>query len=324
MSFPLFSDFGKSAKDLFEKKFVKDADKGGFELTSKRNAGDITAETSIKAVKDNLNSNLKLTQKFGFGQCEVDVNVDGKAKGTVTFDKAVDKLTLKIAANSAKNDKDPFQSSRAAAQDADKPAAYVPKPFATVQADYKADGFNFSTTINANGSNGAFVDVSAVAGKDNLAVGGSAKLALGVQDTVTKTDTETVQDYAAGLQYSSSGYTAGFSTQAKFNQFSLSYFQTLAKDYSVGSKFEWNKALKDPAGLVTLGSSYKPSSDSVFKLKAAVGKEQKKGNNVFNVTAYYEQSFSSPAVKVGVTAEVDVLKSITNPVYSFAAALGDN
>jgi hypothetical protein len=33
MSFPLFSDFGKSAKDLFEKKFVKDADKGGFELT---------------------------------------------------------------------------------------------------------------------------------------------------------------------------------------------------------------------------------------------------------------------------------------------------
>jgi len=193
-----------------------------------------------------------------------------------------------------------------------------------VQADYKADGFNFSTTINANGSNGAFVDVSAVAGKDNLAVGGSAKLALGVQDTVTKTDTETVQDYAAGLQYSSSGYTAGFSTQAKFNQFSLSYFQTLAKDYSVGSKFEWNKALKDPAGLVTLGSSYKPSSDSVFKLKAAVGKEQKKGNNVFNVTAYYEQSFSSPAVKVGVTAEVDVLKSITNPVYSFAAALGDN
>lgn len=322
MSIPLFSDFNKSASDLFSKKFAKEA---GFELTSKRVAGDATIESNVSITnkaKDATNSSFKLTQKFPqFGECEIDASVNGKAKVTGKFSKLVDNLTVKVSANSDKLDKDVLADFRSADQKVD----YAKKPFAVLQADYETKTLNGSLSVNTNG-NGAFVDASGAFGFKDLALGANAKVAISKKDG--EADVNPLLDYGAGVRYNANGVTFGASLLKKGTSVELSHFQPIAKDYSVASKFEWTglSSLWSGAagrGLLSLGYSYKLANGPLVKTKAAVGKSSK-GENQFTVTNYGEWLLLNDSLKLGATVEHNALKSSIAPEwYGVSFALGE-
>jgi len=114
----------------------------------------------------------------------------------------------------------------------------------------------------------------------------------------------------------------GASSLAKGSKCALNFYQPITKEYALGTNVECD--CESQTSLLTLGSSYKPYPDVVVKAKAKVGKKADKAD-VFTVTAFAERSFANPAIKVGVTAEFDVLKSVHKPsYYGVSVSLGDN
>lgn len=227
---PLFKNFGKSYKDLIEKKFefnrevkVKTTTLNGVTFESAGRAGKASDYTGA----------LKVTYKRSdFGTVETEVDTDGNGKASVEADQLKKGVVVK------------FSGTQALAGNVD--VAYR-REYAAVSG-----GVSISSKATA-------LDASGAVGYDGLFVGGAVKYD-GTQQLCS--------DYNAGAEYAQPDFTVTVKTTDRAEKVTASYVHNLNPDVSVGAGFNYNIANTQrlDASLALVGS-YAIDRDTTVKGK---------------------------------------------------------
>jgi hypothetical protein len=274
MSFvpPLFKNFGKSAKDLFSKKYDYQN-----KLSVKNSVqSDLTVETSTTSdEKNNLSGSVKVTHKNkDFGKVEVEVDTKGAASAETTLSKLAKNVEVIVKVSEKPNGK------------------------ATVE--YKQDGVAASVAVDYSKS-ATKAEGSVAAGLDGFAVGGE-----GTYD-FTKSD---VAIYNAGAEYAGKEFYATVKTANKFDKVAGSYFHNIntgrAFKTQVGGTFEHDFAKK--ASVLSIGTEHEVDAATLVKGKLdsegayAAVVEHKLANPAvkINVAAGFNRSSGLAAQSFGV------------------------
>jgi len=233
---PLFSKLGKSATDLFTKKYdfkntiqSKNKTKNGLTFTS---GFDVN---NTKGVAGNLKLKYK---KDTFGEAEADFNTAGAAKGTVKAKKLV-KNAVFIAGADAK------------------PKNHPKEPLAKVGAEYNREFFSGQANIETSFWKHSLVHGAGVIGFDGLSLGAEVK--------VDPNHTSQVEDYNVAAQYDQADYTVTVRTSEKAKAIQAQGFLRVSPDHQVGINI--NKTLSGNAN-DTFGLATECKIDAVNKVKA--------------------------------------------------------
>jgi voltage-dependent anion channel protein 2 len=220
-----FGDFGKKAKDLLGKKY----DFGPKLTVTNKSTPGVTVETGAKGPSSGYAKVKKVLD--GYGPAEVELNTNGAAKGSLTLEKLMDNVEVKISGDI--------------------------KGTGNVEAKYKRDmfagslnlGFARNTTLSAAGS----------VGSDGVTVGGSCTLDL----TAGAGD---VDNLSLGCEYQQSDLTASLVATNNLDKIQLSWFQKVSSDTLLGASFA---VIPDKdQRVLTVGTEYKVDSNCVLKGKA--------------------------------------------------------
>jgi len=229
---PLFKNFGKSLKDLLEKKFefnrelkVKTSTSNGLTFESTGRAGKGGDFTGI----------LKTTYKrTDFGTTEVELDTDGKAKASIEADKLAKNFVAKV-----NTDQDRVTS---------------------LDLSYRHEYFSDNLIVTAD-KKAPTVEGTAVVGVDGLSVGAQAKYDFAGSGSL--------KDYNAGAEYSQPDFTLTARTADSTDKIRLGYFHIVNSDINVGGQYEVNLTSISPvtSHLFTVCSSFAIDRDTLVKGK---------------------------------------------------------
>jgi len=201
---PFFADLGKSASDLFKKKFdysntvaTKNKTLSGLVFTT---TGDLSTPNGIAGTIKVNHSDKK------YGKTEAEISTAGSAKGKVTLDTLLDGTVVHVSANN--------------------------KPSGTVTAEYRQDFFAGTASYETSFFNKNKLNGSGVIGFDGLSVGGSVTF-----DLMGGSD---VEDYNVGAQYATRDYTAAIRTENKGEFITGSYFLQVSPVHQIGASLNSN------------------------------------------------------------------------------------
>jgi len=212
---PLFKNFGKSATDLFKKKY--DFDHQLKVLVKPGRSNELETGVVAPTGKTDLRGYAKYNCKcdtYGKGEVEIHTDANKESKANFKFDKLAQNAAVTLAVSS-------------------KDKAFK-KTSGSVELEYAQHPFNFTSTLKSDLENHR-LESSAVVAQNDLAVGGNlvADLSSGFQ----------LADHNFGLQYSRPEYTAALVTENKAEVFTASYYQKVNPSTVVGStvKYDTNK-----------------------------------------------------------------------------------
>jgi hypothetical protein len=262
---PLFSKLGKSASDLFTKKYdfkhnvsTKTKTKNGIAFTSGFDVGN-----------KGLGGLLKLKCKRDtFGEVEGELRTGGVVKGTVKAKKLV-KNAVFIAGFDGK------------------PKEHPKEPLEKVGVEYTQEGFAGAAQFETSFWKHSLLHASAVVGMDGMSVGGEVK--------VDPNNSKKPQDYAVAAQYDKHDYTVTVKTSDKFEGVSLQGFMKASADHQVGVQL--NKKL-DGSGddSIAVGTEYRV--DPITRLKA-------KGDTKGILSLAFEHRLKNPQVLLTAASSLD-------------------
>jgi len=263
---PFFSKLGKSATDLFTKKYTY---KNEVSAKNKTKIGlTFTPGLDVSNTKGTT-GNLKLKyKKDTFGEAEATFSTTGASKGTVKAKKLVKNTTLIAEADA-------------------KPKNHPKEPLAKAAVEYQQDNLAAQVDYSTSFWKHSMLHAAVVAGFDGLSVGGEA--------SVDPQHTKQLDDYSAAVQYDKNDYTVTVKTTDKFRGFQALGLYKLNADHQIGACV--NKKLDGgDDDSFSLGTEYK--MDAVTKLKA---KADTKGI----VSGVVETRMKNPNVLVNFATSVD-------------------
>jgi hypothetical protein len=302
MSFipPLFENLGKSATDLFKKKFdyknqvqLKNKSKTGLTFTS-------TGGVTDKGVDGTLNIKYK---QDSFGEVETDLTTSGKLKAEVKAKKLSPGVVATFKGESNPKRDGVFSN---------KPGSKAASVKTTV--DYSQDFFAGSVGVDTSFFEYTVLSGAGVIGFDGLSVGGEVKL-----DAQTRQE---VDDYNVGAEYQHGDVTGTIKTASKGENLTLSYYQKVNGDQNVGASLTTALDGSDDRTL-QLGTDYKVDEVTNFKVKGeAVFKTTGTAGKVAGVI---EHRLKNPAVLFALSSSYNVqnLKSYSPAEFGLSLTFGD-
>lgn len=228
---PLFKNFGKSLKDLVEKKFDFNRE---VKVKTSTSAGVVFESTGRSTSKGNDFSGLVKTtyKRPDFGTFELELDTDGKAKYSAENDQLKKGVVVKIS-----GDQDPT---------------------GTLDASYRQEHFALSGVAQVS-RNVTTAEVTGVIGVDGLSVGGQCKYDVNAQ---------AVSDYNTGSEYSQPDFTVTVKTADSADKLAISYIHNISPDVAVGGQFEYRvSSVSALSSLLTAVGSYNVDRDTVVKGK---------------------------------------------------------
>jgi len=228
---PLFKNFGKSLKDLIEKKF----DFNREVKVKTTTASGVTFESTGRSTSKNndFSGLVKTTYKRpDFGVFELELDTDGKAKYSAENDQLRKGVVVKLS-----GDQDPT---------------------GTLDVSYRQEYLATSAVLQLS-RNTTSVETTAAIGVDGLYVGGQVKYDVNAQ---------TVSDYNAASEYTQLDHTVTVKTADSGDKLALSYIHNVNPDVQVGGQFEYRvSSVSALNSLLTAVGSYNVDRDTVLKGK---------------------------------------------------------
>jgi len=301
---PTFGNFGKSAADLFKKKFDEKKDfKNVVQTKYKTSSGLVFTTGGEFDSKNNLSGNLKLNyKKDTFGEVEGSFSTAGPAKVELKLKKLAKGLTLTITGDTAYHFK------------ADKRFS---SPTGKIGAEYQQDFFAGAASVESSFFDKNLLTGSAVIGFEGLSVGGEVK----VDASAKKTDSDSIadiDDYNVGAQYDGGDYTATLKTSEQGNNLEGQYIHKVNSDLQVAGKFTTKLDGSDAPDSRSLGlvTEYKVDANTTLKLR---------GDTRKIVAVAIDHRLSNPKVQVGVASSWGIVGfSVPNPKdFGLSLTFGD-
>jgi len=262
---PLFSKLGKSASDLFSKKYdfkhnvsTKTKAKNGLAFT-----------TGFDVAPKGLGGLVKLKyKKDTFGEAEAELKTGGVVKGTVKAKKVVKNAVLIAGVDG-------------------KPKEHPKEPSGKVGVEYTQESFSGVATFETSFWKHSLLHVATVLGFDGISVGGEIK--------VDPNNTKKPQDYGVAAQYDKHDYTVTVKTADKFEGLTLQGFFKASADHQVGVQI--NKKLDGSNDdSLAIGTEYR--IDPITKLKA-------KGDTKGILSMAWEHRLKNPQVLLTAASSLD-------------------
>jgi hypothetical protein len=263
---PLFSKLGKSASDLFTKKYdfkntlqTKNRTKSGLTFTS---GFDVS---NTKGVGGQLKLKYK---KDTFGEAEADFNTAGAMKGSIKAKKLVKNAVLIASADG-------------------KPKNHPKEPLAKAGVEYQREFFSGQANFETSFWKHSLVHGAAVIGFDGLSIGAEAK--------VDPHHASKVEDYGVAAQYDQPDYTVTVKTADKGESLTAQGFLKASADHQVGVSITKQLDGSDNDSFA-LGTEYKV--DAVTKIKA-------KGDTKGILSGVVEHRLRTPQILFSFASSVD-------------------
>jgi len=262
----LFSKLGKSASDLFSKKYdyknvisSKNKTKMGLTYTTGfdvSNTKGVAGQLKLKYKKDT------------FGEAEAELNTAGAMKGTVKAKKLVKNAVLIAGADG-------------------KPKNHPKEPLAKAGVEYQQDNVSAQVNYETSFWKHSLLHAAAVVGFDGLSIGGEVK--------VDPQHAKQLEDYGGAVQYDKNDYSVTVKSVDRCNGLQALGLYKLNADHNVGVSV--NKAFSgSDDDAFALGTEYK--LDAVTKIKA-------KGDTKGIVSGVLETRLRNPNVLVNFATSVD-------------------
>jgi hypothetical protein len=294
MSFvpPLFSDLGKSAADLFKKKYdyknviqLKNKTKAGLTFTS---SGDVSAKGVGATVKVNYKND-------SFGEGETEIKTSGQTKLQVKAKKLFPGVVVTVTGDTNPKEHDKIASVK-------------------TQVDYQQDFFSGSASVDTSFFDYTLLTGAGVIGFDGLSVGGELKL-----DANNRSE---IEDYNVGAQYDQPEYTVTVKTSSKGEQLAASYFQKVSAAHQVGAEVSTKLDGSDERKAV-LGTEYKVDDVTSFKVKGEAG--FKTTGTTGLLAGVLEQRLKDPRVLFSLSTSytVDNISKYTPKDFGVSVSFGD-
>lgn len=166
--------------------------------------------------------------------------------------------------------------------------------FATIEADYAQDFVAGSVAVRSNGSK-TLADVVLALGYDNVSVGGKVTI-----DTASKA---APTDYNFGAQINGADFVATGVTEKKRTALTLSYYQKVSRDQTVGASATFG--LAKPVRTLTFGTDFRVDVDTAARGYVKVDSSK----DVSTVGLAITHRLLTPAIQVGVATEYNVTPS---------------
>jgi hypothetical protein len=294
---PLFSNFGKDAKDLFKKTFDFEN-----QIVVKNIANnDIAVETRIVSPNEApLRGVFKSTIPVrnagtlnGTFESEFHTVADKESKTSYKFNSIVKGVNFKVGLTGVK-------------ADVKGETPDFPEGWASVEADYAQEYFAGSAAVRTNGSK-TLADVVLALGYDNLSVGGKVTI-----DTASKA---APTDYNFGAQIVGNGFVATGLTEKKRTALTLSYFQRVDRNQVVGASATFGIA--KPTRSLTFGTDYKVDIDTLARAYVKIDSSK----DVSTVGLSVTHRLANPKVELGVATEYNVSQASAPQAAKFGVTV---
>jgi len=269
---PIFGDLGKSAGDLFKKKFDPKKDFVHVVKTTNKTASGLVFTTGGEFdAANNLTGNLKVAyKKETFGEATGELSTGGPAKVELKLKKLQPGLTVTLTGDTA--------PAFAAADPKNKFTSTTAK--ASVQ--YARDFFAGTAAVETGFGAVNVLTGSGVIGFEGLSVGGEIKY-----DTNKSSD---VEDYNVGAEYTDKDFTATLKTAKFGNDLTGSYIHKVSGDLQVAGQFNTKLDGKLDDASAGLASEYKVDANTTVKLR---------GDTKKVVALAVEHRLANPRLAVG-------------------------
>jgi hypothetical protein len=268
MSFvpPIFGDLGKSASNLFKKKFDDKKDFKNVIKTTNKTASGLTFTTGgTFDSKNNLTGDLKAEYKKDNVEVVGDLSTAGPAKVDIKVKKLQPGLTLQLVGDTG--------------------AAFNPGKFSTATVkgavEYSRDFFAGTASAESAFGSNLLLSGSGVIGFEGLSVGGEAQ--------VDANKISDVEDYNLGAQYDDKDFTATLKTAKFANDLTGSYVHKVNSDLQVAGQFNTKLDGTDDRS-AGLASEYKVDANTTVKLR---------GNTKKVVAVAVEHRLANPRLALG-------------------------
>lgn len=271
-----YSKFGKQAKDLLSKKFDYDN-----KLSHKHSTPTgLTIESTLQENKGKVQGTYK---HKCIGKYSVELSQGGDVKLTGENSKFVKGLTAKVEGG-----------------------FYKGKSQAKVDLEHSHDLAATTLSLNSVHTSSPVATATVATSYEGLSVGGSTKV----------TSDFSVKDYNVAVQYSGAGVSLACLTANKLSDVTVSYFNKVNSDYTVGAMYKYKAAVpaksddqKDKPSSITLafGNQYKLDKDTVFK--SAV-------DTTGALNTSLEHTMANPSLKLNIASSFNYVS--TDGVASFA------
>jgi len=295
---PVYSNLGKSYKDLYKKQFDFD---NAVKVINKTDFG-LTLTTAGTLKKDSIVGNQKVNYKDKrFGEADVEIDTaSGKVWAKSTFDNLV-KFTKIIFSGGL----DPTS------QDALVKDGWSGKG----EVEYRKGALSATGGVlvgDDNGHNGAAAEAAGVIGFDGISVGGQAKYKVGDQGF----------EGNVASQYEHKDFTATMISEFQGDVLRFSWFHKVSAAYQLGVEIlsdEFDHVSKpDDARrkVLTLASQYQLDADTIVKAR---------GNNFGELGAAIQHRLANPLVQIGAAAQFKAkgTSKIAADKFGLALTFGD-
>jgi hypothetical protein len=264
---PLFTKLGKSADDLFTKKYaykntlaVKNKSKTGLNFTS-------GLVHSGKGVDGSLKLKFK---KDTFGEAEGEFSTSGTVKGSIKAKKLVKNATFVVA-------------------DDLKPKEHPKEPTYKAGVEYAQDNVSGIAFFETSFWKNSLVHLAGLVGFDGISVGGEVK--------ANPQDTKNLVDYGVAAQYDHADFSVTGKTLNKFADLEVKGLYKISADHQVGVAV--TKKIQGGSGnddAFALGTECK--IDAITKVKA-------KGDTKGILSAVLEHRLKNPNLLLTTASSFD-------------------
>jgi len=293
---PTFGDIGKSASDLFKKKFDKKDFKNTVKVTNKTASG-LILTTGGDIDKSAIAGSLKAKYaKPSFGEASGEVSTSGPAKAELKLKNLAKGLTVTLTGDTAtKEEKFKCKTSSTTA------------PTGKLGVQYGYDFFTGTASYETSFFKTNILGGSAVVGFEGLSVGGEIKF-----DTAKFSD---VEDYNVGAQYATSDYTGSLKTAKQGRELTAQYWHKVLPELQVGGQFNTELGDGDERSL-GLATEYAVDKDTTFKLR---------GDTKGVLATAVEHRLSNPKLQVGLATswQVNGWSSVKAKDFGIGLGFGD-
>jgi hypothetical protein len=285
-----FSNFGKSVRDMFKKKFEYD---NKFKIITNNKSGlNVEFGSVVDSESNNLRGYVKETLNYQGYTIEGEVNTDPTAetKASVKTSKLVKGLTIEAKANTKSDDKS------------------IAGPVYSGEGTYAQEYINVSTEFKTNKKQHK-VKSGVSVGFDGVSAGGNIVADVSNNATIT--------DYNVGLEYSRPTYTASLWTEKQCDVANLGYWHRFSPDRAVAAQFKLQLGGKYEHSLI-IGEECAFDSSTNFKCKAEIPSGQ--------VSLAVEHRLSNPQLLFNLAAQFTPKtfdKGVKADKFGFGITLGD-
>jgi len=270
-----FSNYGKSSKDLFKKKYefdhiIKTVNKSSRKGVSVESGAVFPSDSNpVRGFIKGKYSNFGIDSFYKGGEFEFEFSTDPsqESKANCKFNNLAKGFGLNLLTSSKSSDKS------------------FKRPIIGVELDYSQE----YVTVNANAKSDLDIhkiDSSISIGYDNISVGSSAVLDISRGSEVV--------EHNIGAEYIAEDFVAAVYTEKNSKSLTASYYQKINRDQAIGAQFKYDLTGRNERSLA-VGTEYRVDLDTSIKAKV----ELPSGD----IATSIEHRLANPKLLLGLSAQ---------------------